>query len=70
MEVGGELHYLWRTVDHEGKVLETIVTKKRDKKAAIKLLKNLMKRYDRATLMVTDRYEIIPSRYEQTPVRK
>jgi len=28
-------HYLWRAVDHEGEVLESFVTKRRDKKAAL-----------------------------------
>ncbi len=31
----GVKHYLWRTVDHEGEVLESFVTKRRDKKAAL-----------------------------------
>ena len=37
--VNGEIHYLWRTVDHEGEVLESYVTKRRDRKAALKFLK-------------------------------
>ena len=39
MKINGELHYLWRAVDHEGEVLESFVTKTRDKKAALKFLK-------------------------------
>lgn len=35
VKINGERHYLWRTVDHEGEVLESFVTKKRDKKAAL-----------------------------------
>lgn len=31
-------HYLWRAVDHEGEVLDAVVTKGRDKKAALKVL--------------------------------
>ncbi len=46
---------MWRAVDHECEVLETIVTKKRDKKAALKLLKKLMKRFGRPTKIVTAR---------------
>ena len=34
VKIGGKQHYLWRAVDHEGEVLESYVTKKRDKKAA------------------------------------
>ena len=32
VKINGERHYLWRAVDHEGEVLESYVTKKRDKK--------------------------------------
>ena len=45
VKINGETHYLWRAVDHEGEVLEAIVTKKRDKRAALKLLRKLMRRY-------------------------
>ena len=37
VKINGERHYLWRAVDHEGEVLESYVTKKRDKKAASKV---------------------------------
>ena len=30
VRINGEMHYLWRAVDHEGEVLESYVTKKRD----------------------------------------
>jgi hypothetical protein len=30
VEVNGKLRYLWRAVDHEGEVLEAVVTPKRD----------------------------------------
>jgi len=32
VKINGELHYLWRAVDHEGTVLDAYVSKKRDKK--------------------------------------
>ena len=41
VKINGERHYLWRAVDHEGEVLESYVTKKRDKKAALKFMKKL-----------------------------
>ncbi|GGD63879.1 hypothetical protein GCM10011411_25210 [Aurantiacibacter arachoides] len=31
-EINGEMHYLWRAVDQEGEVLESYVTKTRDKR--------------------------------------
>ncbi len=38
VKINGKQHYLWRAVDHEGEVLESFVTKRRDKKAALKFL--------------------------------
>src|SRR5208337_238780 len=47
VKVNGKLRYLWRAVDHEGEVLEAVVTAKRDKAAALKFLKRIMKKYGR-----------------------
>ncbi len=47
VKINGETHYLWRAVDHEGEVLESYVTKRRDRKAALKFLKKSMKRLGR-----------------------
>ena len=55
VKINGERHYLWRAVDQEGEVLEAFVSKKRDRKAAFKFLKKLMKRYGRPDAIVTDR---------------
>ncbi|WP_055664092.1 IS6 family transposase, partial [Jannaschia seosinensis] len=55
VKINGEQHYLWRAVDHEGKVLESFVTKTRDKKAALKFLRKAMKKHGRADVLVTDK---------------
>jgi putative transposase len=55
VKINGETHYLWRAVDHEGEVLEVFVSKRRDRKAALKFLKKIMKRYGRPHVVVTDR---------------
>ncbi len=34
VKINGKRHYLWRAVDHEGEVLETYVTKRRDRPTA------------------------------------
>lgn len=54
VKINGERHYLWRAVDHEGEVLESYVTKTRDRKAALKFLRKTMKRHGRADVFVTD----------------
>jgi len=55
VKINGERHYLWRAVDHEGEVLESFVTKTRDRKAALKFLKKTMKKHGRADVFVTDK---------------
>ena len=55
VRINGETHYLWRAVDHEGEVLEVFVTKRRDRKAALRFLRKTMKRYGRPEGIVTDR---------------
>lgn len=55
MKINGERHYLWRAVDHEGEVLETYVTKTRDKKAALKFLKKAMRKHGQPEVIVTDK---------------
>jgi putative transposase len=54
VRVQGEMRYLWRAVDHEGEVLESFVTKERDKAAALKFMKKLMKRHGCAKVVTTD----------------
>ena len=54
MKINGELHYLWRAVDHEGEVLESFVTKTRDRKAALKFLKKTLKRHGHSAEFLTD----------------
>ena len=55
VKINGEGHYLWRAVDQEGAVLEAFVSKKRDRAAALKFLRKLMKRYGRPDAIITDR---------------
>ena len=54
VKINGERHYLWRAVDQEGEVLESFVTKARDKKAALKFLKKAMRKHGRLEVIVTD----------------
>ena len=55
VKINGERHYLWRAVDHEGEVLESYVTKRRDRKAALKFIRKSMKRYGNPNVIVTDK---------------
>ena len=55
VKINGETYYLWRAVDHEGEVLEAFVSKRRDRKAALKFLRKTMKRFGRPRVIVTDK---------------
>ncbi len=61
VKINGEFHYLWRAVDHEGEILESFVTKKRDKAAALNFLKKALKRHGRAEKIVTDGLRSYPA---------
>jgi putative transposase len=54
VKINGETHYLWRAVDHEGEVLESYITKRRDRKAALKFIRKSMKRRGKPLVIVTD----------------
>src|SRR5450432_4912033 len=54
VKINGQMRYLWRAVDHEGEVLESFVTRERDKAAALRFIKKLMKRHGQAQTIVTD----------------
>jgi len=55
VKINGENHYMWRAVDHEGEVLDAFVSRRRDRKAALKFLGELMKRYGQPEHIVTDK---------------
>lgn len=61
VKINGERHYLWRAVDHEGEVLESYVTKKLDKSAALTFLKKTLKRHGRVEVIVTDGLKSYPA---------
>jgi putative transposase len=44
LKINGRIHYLWRAVDQDGDVLDILVQNKRDKRAAQKFFRNLLKK--------------------------
>lgn len=54
VKLNGEMVYLWRAVNHEGEILESYVTKKRDKSTALAFMKKALKRHGQANVIVTD----------------
>ena len=61
VKINGETHYLWRAVDQEGEILESYVTKKRDKSAALRFFKKTLKRHGLVEAIVTDGLKSYPS---------
>ncbi len=61
VKMNGEMVYLWRAVDHEGEVLESFVTRKRDKAAALAFMKKALKRHGKAEVIVTDGLKSYPA---------
>jgi transposase-like protein len=56
VRIGGRHMYLWRAVDAEGEVLEVLVQARRNKRAALKLLRKLLKKHGTAPIeWVTDK---------------
>jgi len=54
--IRGRRHYLWRAVDSEGEVLDFLVQSRRNTKAALKLMRKLMKKQGFApSQIVTDK---------------
>ena len=54
--IAGRQFWLWRAVDHEGEVLDLLVQRRRDKAAAVKLLRKLLKKQGFAPdVLVTDK---------------
>ena len=54
VKLNGEMVYLWRAVDHEGEILESFVTRKRDKAAALSFMKRTLKRHGSPEAITTD----------------
>jgi putative transposase len=58
LKIAGKKHWLWRAVDQDGIVLDILVQSRRDKRAAQRLLRKLLKRQCRAPrVMITDKLE-------------
>ena len=54
VRVNGEMVYLWLAVDHEGEVLESYVTRTRDKAAALRFMRKALKRHGSPAAIATD----------------
>jgi transposase-like protein len=66
VRIAGVRMYLWRAIDHEGEVLDTLVQRRRDSRAALRLMRKLLKRQRFAPkLLVTDKLRTCASAFRQ-----
>ena len=52
VRIAGERLYLWRAIDHEGEILDMLVQRRRDKPAALKLMRKLLRKQGFAPRLV------------------
>ena len=62
VRIRGRWMYLWRAVDAEGEILDALVQRKRNKRAALRLMRKLLKKQGMApATLVTDRLGAYPA---------
>ena len=63
VSINGRQLYVWRAVDSEGEVLDILVQPRRDRKAALKLMRKLLKKRGvTPDSIVTDRLQLCAAR--------
>src|SRR4051795_12622458 len=66
VRIAGKRMYLWRAVDHEGEVLDMLVQRRRDKRAALRLMRKLLRKQGFAPkLLTTDKLGSYGSAFRQ-----
>ena len=66
VRIAGEQMYLWRAVDHEGEVLDMLVQSRRDTRAALRLMRKLLRNQGFVPkLLVTDKLRSYGSAFRQ-----
>ena len=66
VRIAGKRMYLWRAVDHEGEVLDMLVQRRRDRRAALRLMRRLLKKQGFVPkLLVTDKLRSYASAFRQ-----
>src|ERR1700747_3715045 len=66
VRIAGKRMYLWRAVDHEGEVLDMLVQSRRDSRAALRLMRKLLRKQGFVPkLLVTDKRRSYGSAFRQ-----
>src|SRR6266513_3572902 len=68
VRIAGKRMYLWRAVNHEGEVLDMLVQRRRDKLAALRLMRKLLKKQAFAPkLLTTDKLGSYEATFRHLP---
>ena len=59
--INGTWHNMWRAIDEDGEILESFVTKKRDKAAALTFIKKALKHLGQPQKIITDGLQSDPA---------
>ncbi len=58
LKIRGKQHYLWRAIDDEGEVLDVLLQSRRNKAAAVKFLRRMLKKLPTTpNVVVTDKWQ-------------
>lgn len=68
VSIQGKRMYLWRAVDSEGEILDLLIQPKRDKAAALRLMRKLIRKHGYAPqVLVTDKLRSYGAAYPTNP---
>ena len=66
VRIAGKRMYLWRAIDHEGEVLDMLLQSRRDSRAALRLMRKLLRKQGFAPkLLVTDKLRSYASAFRR-----
>src|SRR6516162_1400612 len=63
IRIAGVRMYLWRAVDHEGEVLDMLVQRRRDTRAALRLMRKLLKKQGFVPKVATPGHRAVEERH-------
>ena len=67
LSINGERRYLWRAVDQKGNTLDILVTSKRDKRAAKRFFRKLLRAHAKPRVVVTDKLRSYGAALKELP---
>src|SRR5437764_7638659 len=68
VRIAGKRMYLWRAVDHEGEILDVLLQRRRDRRAAVRLMRKLLRKQGFAPkIVITDKLRSSPTRLPRGP---